>query len=116
MMVWPVGAHGGILLVDAGFYRDKFIEQWKPSDFVRPTEVVSAGSASSLKASPTSSSSHVHWDHADGADLFPTHACGSRSDEYDHHIGPTGEPRSRGRPADATMLSRRCRSAVACNS
>ena len=44
MMVWPVRMpNGRVLLVDAGFYRDKFIEQWKPSGYVRPTDALSAG-------------------------------------------------------------------------
>ena len=32
--VWPIrdAATGRVLLVDAGFYRDKFIQSWKPQE------------------------------------------------------------------------------------
>ena len=56
MMVWPVKLAGGRDLVDAGFYREKFLQQWKPRDYVRPTDALAPGSASRRRASPTSSS------------------------------------------------------------
>src|SRR5262252_8213949 len=56
MMVWLLKGPGGRnILVDSGFYRDKFFKQWKIKDFVKPSEAV-AGSASNRKRSPTSSS------------------------------------------------------------
>jgi glyoxylase-like metal-dependent hydrolase (beta-lactamase superfamily II) len=50
--------------------------------------------------------SHIHWDHADGVDLFPNARVWIQKDEYQHHIGPAGEPRERAvDSADATMFA-----------
>ena len=38
MMVWLARLPGGRnVLVDAGFYRDKFVSRWKPKDYERPS-------------------------------------------------------------------------------
>jgi glyoxylase-like metal-dependent hydrolase (beta-lactamase superfamily II) len=50
--------------------------------------------------------SHVHWDHADGADLFPNARVWIQKDEYQHHVGPGGEVRDRAvDPEVAKMLA-----------
>ena len=36
--------------------------------------------------------SHVHWDHADGIDLFPKARVWIQKAEYEHYVGPNGEP------------------------
>src|SRR5437868_5669394 len=41
MMIWLLkGSDGRNILVDAGFYRDKFFQQWKVKDFMKPSEAV----------------------------------------------------------------------------
>src|SRR4029079_10573068 len=41
MMVWPLRApSGGIVLIDAGFHREKFLKQWEARDSVAPTQVL----------------------------------------------------------------------------
>src|SRR5262245_20300961 len=41
MMVWLLkGPAGRNILVDSGFYRDKFIKQWKVKDFIKPSDAV----------------------------------------------------------------------------
>jgi len=91
MTVWPIRrADGRVVLVDSGFYREKFIQQWKPADYVRPSEAVSAA----LGITPADVSdvivSHIHWDHADGADLFPHATIWIQQEEFEHHIGADG--------------------------
>src|SRR5437870_2605204 len=71
MMVWLLkGSNGANILVDTGFYRDKFFKQWKVKDFVKPSEAIGK-----LGLKPEDISdviiTHMHWDHADGMDLFP---------------------------------------------
>src|ERR1051326_2675273 len=70
MMVWVIKGGGHIVLFDSGFYRDKFVTQWKPANFAKPSEAVAR-----LGINPDDVTdviiSHAHWDHADGADLFP---------------------------------------------
>ena len=43
---WPIRdtVSGRVVLVDAGFYRDKFMRSWKPQDYVRPSEALSKAS------------------------------------------------------------------------
>ena len=36
------GPGGRVVLVDAGFYRDKFMQQWKPANYSRPSDAVQA--------------------------------------------------------------------------
>jgi hypothetical protein len=40
MSVWLLRGGRRNVLVDAGFYRDKFVQRWKPVDFVRPSDAV----------------------------------------------------------------------------
>ena len=40
MMVWLVERNSRHILVDAGFYGDQFMKQWKPVDYVRPSEAI----------------------------------------------------------------------------
>ena len=103
MAVWVVRGGGRTVLVDAGFYRPKFIERWKPVDYVRPSEALSR-----LGVRPEDVTdiiiSHVHWDHADGADLFPNARVWIQKDEYEHHVGPSGEVLDRAIDADVARM------------
>ena len=35
--VWLIRGGGRTILMDAGFYRDKFVKSWKPEGFVKPS-------------------------------------------------------------------------------
>ena len=54
-------------------------------DFTGPTRP-SNDWGSSRRTSPTSSSPTCHWDHADGADLFPKAKIWIQKDEYEHYF------------------------------
>ena len=103
MVVWLARGAGRTVLVDAGFYRAKFVERWKPADYVKPS-----GAISRLGVRPEDVTdiiiSHVHWDHADGADLFPNARVWIQKDEYEHHVGPDGEVRDRAIDADVARM------------
>lgn len=91
MMFWLLETPGRRVLVDAGFYRQKFLDDWKPAGFVRPSEAVQR-----FGISPDSITdiiiTHVHWDHMGGTDLFPNARVWIQRAEYEHHIGPGGMP------------------------
>ncbi len=92
MMFWLLkGLHGRCVIVDAGFYRQKFIDSWKPAEFVRPSDAVKR-----LGISPDSVTdvivSHIHWDHLDGADLFPNARVWLQREEYEYYVGADGRP------------------------
>jgi glyoxylase-like metal-dependent hydrolase (beta-lactamase superfamily II) len=107
MMVWLAKGGGRTVLMDAGFYRDKFVQRWKPQDFVKPSDALAP-----LGVKPEDVTdviiSHIHWDHADGADLFPKATIWLQQEEWDYYISPTGAAARGARNAadvdDVTML------------
>jgi glyoxylase-like metal-dependent hydrolase (beta-lactamase superfamily II) len=86
MTVWLVKGNGHVILVDSGFYREQFLKQWKPKDFVKPTEAIK-----DLGVKPEDVTdviiTHMHWDHADGMDLFPNARIWLQKDEYAYYTG-----------------------------
>lgn len=105
--VWVVKGGGRTVLVDAGFYRDKFIQQWKPRDFVKPSDAVLAGLGIKPESVTDIIVSHSHWDHVDGADLFPKATIHIQKAEYEYYIGAEGQVLNRGGvdADDAKMLA-----------
>jgi len=107
MTCWLLdGGPGRHVLVDAGFYRPKFVNEWKPAGFVKPSDAVARAGVSADSITDIIIS-HVHWDHLDGADLFPNARIWIQREEYAHHVGADGLPLA---PAidtlDAAMLAR----------
>jgi glyoxylase-like metal-dependent hydrolase (beta-lactamase superfamily II) len=106
LTVWLIRQPDGRnVLVDAGFYRDKFMQRWKPADYRKPSEAIAA-----LGLKPEDITdiivSHVHWDHVDGADLFPNARVWIQRDEYVHHVDSAGRARDRTVDSlDAAMLA-----------
>jgi len=89
--IWVMRAPGRVVLLDAGFYRDTFLARWKPRDFVRPSDALRRGLGIEPDQVTDIVISHTHWDHADGADLFPRATIWIQKEEYDYYIGPQGE-------------------------
>lgn len=87
VMVWLLkGSNGRTVLVDSGFYRQKFLDQWKPRDFRSPAEAVKAAGVLPEQVTDIIIS-HAHWDHVDGADLFPKATVWIQRDEYRYYTG-----------------------------
>jgi glyoxylase-like metal-dependent hydrolase (beta-lactamase superfamily II) len=92
MMVWFLkGTNGSNILVDTGFYRDKFFKQWKVKDFIKASDAISK---LGLKAEDITDVivTHMHWDHADGIDLFPKARVWIQKDEYAYYTGEGWQP------------------------
>jgi len=93
MMVWLVRGNGRNILVDSGFYRDQFIKQWRPKDFVKPSEAIAR-----LGLKPEDITdvviTHMHWDHADGMDLFPKARIWLQKDELEYYAGSAWQSRN----------------------
>jgi len=106
MMVWLLkGPNGHNVLVDAGFYREKFINQWHPTDFTRPSEAVARAGVKPEDITDVIVS-HVHWDHLDGIDLFLKARVWIQREEFEHHLDSTGKVKDRAiDAADATILA-----------
>ena len=87
VMVWLLkGSNGRTVLIDSGFYRQKFLAQWKPQNFRTPAAAVEAAG---VKADAITDIiiSHAHWDHVDGADLFPNATVWIQREEYRYYTG-----------------------------
>lgn len=106
MMVWLLkGPNGRNVLVDAGFYREPFMTRWKPVDFAKPSDAVAKAGVKPEDITDIIVS-HVHWDHLDGADLFPNARVWIQREEFDHHLDSAGTQRNRTiDAADAKMLA-----------
>jgi len=106
MMVWALkGPDGQWRLVDAGFSREKFIAQWKPAGYQRPSDAVSAALGVPPESITDIIVTHVHWDHADGVGLFPRARVWLQREEFSHHIGSDGAVLDRAIDRDvASML------------
>jgi len=105
MMIWLIKGDGRNILFDSGFYREKFMNRWKPSEYSKPSEAVER---TGVKAEGITDVviSHIHWDHADGFDLFPNAKIWIQKDELEYYAGQAwqGHRRTAADPEDLLGL------------
>lgn len=94
MTVWLIRGNDRNILVDSGFYRPQFFKQFKVDGFIKPSEAVGqpgimpAGQPALTPEDITDVIiTHMHWDHADGMDLFPKARIWLQKDEYAYYTG-----------------------------
>ena len=86
MTIWVLkDPDGRTALVDAGFYRPRLLRDRSGiADYTRPDKALER-----LGIKPEQVSdiivTHMHWDHADGADLFPKAQVWIQKDEFDYY-------------------------------
>jgi glyoxylase-like metal-dependent hydrolase (beta-lactamase superfamily II) len=106
MMVWMLRDANRTILIDAGFHRPDLIQRWRPTGYVKPSEAVAAAGVAPEQVTDVIVS-HIHWDHFDGAELFPNATIWIQREEVWHHIDSTGRVLDRAIDApDAQMLAR----------
>jgi glyoxylase-like metal-dependent hydrolase (beta-lactamase superfamily II) len=93
MTLWVLkGPEGRTILVDAGFYRPRLLKQWRGiADYTRPDKALARlgiGPEEVTDAIVT----HMHWDHADGVDLFPKARVWIQKDEFNHYTRDAKQP------------------------
>lgn len=86
MVVWLLKGNGRTILVDSGFYRPQFFKAWTVKDFIKPSEAVAQFGVKPEEITDVVIS-HMHWDHADGMDLFPRARIWVQKDEYTYYTG-----------------------------
>lgn len=92
VMVWALRTSDGrTILFDSGFHRQKFIDQWKPVGFVAPDSALRRAGIDPASVTDVVLS-HIHWDHADGVDLFPKARVWLQREEFEYYVGENGEP------------------------
>jgi glyoxylase-like metal-dependent hydrolase (beta-lactamase superfamily II) len=104
MTVWLLRGNGRNILVDSGFYRPQFFKQFTVAGFIKPSEAV--GQPGIMPADQPALTpdditdvviTHMHWDHADGMDLFPKARIWLQKDEYTYYTGEAWQnPRTHG--------------------
>ena len=94
MTVWLIRGNGRNILVDSGFYRPQFFKQFKVDGFMKASEAIGqpgimpAGQPALTPEDITDVViTHMHWDHADGMDLFPKARIWLQKDEYTYYTG-----------------------------
>lgn len=108
MMVWLIRGGGRNVLVDTGFYRPQFFKSWKVEDFLRPDAAVALAGVKPEEITDVILT-HSHWDHADGADLFPKAKIWIQKDEYAYYTGDAWQKDGKHGgidPEDVTFLLR----------
>ncbi len=103
MYIWLIKGGGHNVLFDCGFYREQFIRQWHPADYQKPSDALkNAG----LKPEDITDViiSHIHWDHADGFDLFPNAKIWIQREELEYYAGEAWQGGKRRTAADPDDL------------
>jgi glyoxylase-like metal-dependent hydrolase (beta-lactamase superfamily II) len=105
MMIWLIKGDGRNVLFDCGFYREQFMQRWHPADYEKPSVALERAG---LKADDITDVviSHIHWDHADGFDLFPKAKIWIQKDELEYYAGEAwqGHKRTAADPDDLLGL------------
>jgi glyoxylase-like metal-dependent hydrolase (beta-lactamase superfamily II) len=87
MAFWVLKGPGGkTILIDAGFYRPEILKRKDVADYTRPDEALAK-----LGIKPDQITdviiTHMHWDHADGVDLFPKAQVWIQKEEFAYTAG-----------------------------
>jgi glyoxylase-like metal-dependent hydrolase (beta-lactamase superfamily II) len=92
MLVWLIRGNGKNILFDSGFYREQFFRQWHVNDFLKPSDAVKRAGVAPEDITDVIVS-HMHWDHADGMDLFPKARIWLQKDELEYYAGTAWQSR-----------------------
>jgi len=87
MMIWLLkGPNGKNILVDTGCYHENVVKGKGIQNLIKASEAIAK---LGLKADDITDViiTHMHWDHADGMDLFPKAKVWIQKDEYGYYTG-----------------------------
>ncbi len=90
---WLVRGNGRDILVDSGFYHERFFHEYQFTGYNKPSEAVAR---MGLKPEDMADIiiTHMHWDHVDGMDLFPKARIWSQKEELEYYAGQAWQARS----------------------
>jgi glyoxylase-like metal-dependent hydrolase (beta-lactamase superfamily II) len=92
MTIWVLKGPERTVLVDSGFYRPRLLKERDGiADYTRPDKALEK-----LGIKPADVTdvivTHMHWDHADGVDLFPKARVWIQKDEFDYYTPKAKKP------------------------
>ncbi|MBZ5495506.1 MAG: N-acyl homoserine lactonase family protein [Acidobacteriia bacterium] len=87
LIFWLVRGDGRNILLDTGFHRQPWMDQYRVTDYVRPDEAVRLAGVDPAQITDIILS-HAHWDHMGGIDLFPGATIWMQKDEFAYYTGP----------------------------
>jgi len=92
MMVWLLkGPAGRNILVDTGCYHDNVVKGKGIQNLIKASEAIAKLGLMAADITDVVIS-HMHWDHADGMDLFPNAKIWIQKDEYAYYTGDAWQP------------------------
>ncbi len=91
MVIWLVRGGAHTILFDSGFHRQKYIEQFKVTDFLSPDKALRQAGVEPAQVTDIIIS-HAHWDHMGGLDLFPNATIWIQKAEYEYYTGAAWQP------------------------
>ena len=87
MMIWLVKGPGGRnILVDTGCYHENVVKGKGIKNLIKASEAITKLGLSATDITDVIIT-HMHWDHADGMDLFPNAKIWIQKDEYVYYTG-----------------------------
>src|SRR6185369_793613 len=86
MMIWLVRGGGKNILVDTGCYHENVVKGKGIQNLIKASEAVGKLGLSATDITDVVIT-HMHWDHADGMDLFPNAKIWIQKDEYGYYTG-----------------------------
>ncbi len=87
MMIWLLRGPGGRnILVDTGCYHENVVKGKGIQNLVKASEAIAKLGLSAADITDVVIT-HMHWDHADGMDLFPKAKIWIQKDEYTYYTG-----------------------------
>jgi len=87
MMIWLIKGPGGKnILVDTGCYHENVVKGKGIKDLIKASDAIAKLCLSAADITDVVIT-HMHWDHADGMDLFPNAKLWIQKDEYGYYTG-----------------------------
>ncbi len=91
MMIWLIKGPGKNILVDTGCYHENVVKGKGIQNLIKASEAIAKLGLSAADITDVIIT-HMHWDHADGMDLFPNAKIWIQKDEYVYYTGPAWQP------------------------
>jgi glyoxylase-like metal-dependent hydrolase (beta-lactamase superfamily II) len=87
MMIWLLkGSNGKNILVDTGCYHENVVKGKGIQNLIKASDAIAKLGIAATDITDVIIT-HMHWDHADGMDLFPNAKIWIQQDEYGYYTG-----------------------------